>query len=152
MVFLLIRFRCTCTAEDKNVEVWLNSITTWTMRFLFSCPSATSTFIANWKTCGRAPLPVLPPPFPRPLMCQEGISCYRCQKDECWLFEWEALPYNSSSTLQEPRNGGHGWDYGCNGANKSFVQSSHPTRGSGERNSRLVELFTFINASPKRPI
>uniref|UniRef100_A0A8C1JLC3 Zinc finger protein 395a n=1 Tax=Cyprinus carpio TaxID=7962 RepID=A0A8C1JLC3_CYPCA len=32
MVFYLIRFRCMCTVEAKNVEVWSNSITTWTMR------------------------------------------------------------------------------------------------------------------------
>lgn len=152
MVFFLIRFRCMSTAEDKNVEVWSNSITTWTMRFLSSCPSSTSTFIASWKTCGRAPRPVLPPQSPRPLMCQEGMACCRCQNDECWLFEWETLLYNSTSTLQESRDSGHGWDYGCNGAYKSFVQSSHPTHSSGERNSRLVEPYTFINALPKQQI
>jgi len=150
MVFFLIRFRCMCTAEDKNVEVWSNSITTWTMRCLSSCPSLTSTFIASWKMYGQTPRPVLTPQSPRPLMCQEGMACYWSQNDECWLFEWGALPYNSTSTLQESRDSGYGWDYGCNGAYKSVVQSSHPTHNSRERSSGLVEPYTFINALPKQ--
>lgn len=102
MMFYLLFFRCMCTAEAKNVEVWLNSITTWTMRCLSSCRSSTSTFIASWKTCGRAPRPLLPPQSPRPLMCQEGTSCYTWLNDECWPFEWEALLYNATLLLRSP--------------------------------------------------
>lgn len=144
MVFYLICFRCMCTAAAKNVEVWSNSITTWTMKCLSSCRSSTSMFIASWKTCGWAPRPALPPQSPRPLMCPEGTSCYSCLNDECWPFEWKTLLYNSTSTLQESRDSGHGWDYGCDGAYKSVVQSSHPTLGSGERNSRLVEHYINV--------
>lgn len=132
MVFNLIYFRCMCTVVAKNVEVWSNSITTWTMRCLSSCRSSTSTFIASWKTCGRAPRPVTPPQSPRPLMCQEGMSEWRMLS--FWI--WKTVHYNSTLTLQESWDSGHGWNYGCNGAYKSVVQSSHPALRSGEGHSR----------------
>ncbi len=144
MMFYLICLRCMCTAVAKNVEVWSNSITTWTMKCLSSCHSSTSMFIASWKMCGWSPRPALSLQSPRPLMCPEGTSCYSCLNDECWPFEWKTLIYNSTSTLQESRDSGHGWDYGCDGAYKSVVQSSHPTLGSGERNSRLVEHYINV--------
>ncbi len=92
MVFYLICFRCMCTAVAKNVEVWSNSITMWTMKCLSTCRSSTSMFIASWKTCGWAQRSALPPQSPRPLMCPEGTSCYSCLNDECWPFEWKNTP------------------------------------------------------------
>lgn len=74
MVCLVKCFRCMCTAVAGNVAVWWSNITMWTMRCQSSCLSSTSTYIASWKTYGRAQRPVLTPQSPHALMCQKGTA------------------------------------------------------------------------------